>query len=129
MKELTKIKAIKKNMSQLFDESAKVVPYTDLELEEKSNAELFEKLEANTRIKITGFSKGRGFTCTVKRWNFRGGPRTHGQIKHRSPGSIGTQGQGRVMPGKKMPGRYGGEKVTYIGKFLSFDKDSNHIRI
>lgn len=63
---------------------------------------------------IQGTSKGKGFAGVVKRWNFAGGPRTHGQSDRlRAPGSIG-QGTtpGRVHKGKKMPGRMGGDTVT-----------------
>ena len=63
---------------------------------------------------IQGISKGKGFAGVVKRWNFAGGPRTHGQSDRlRAPGSIG-QGTtpGRVHKGKKMPGRMGSDTVT-----------------
>ncbi len=63
---------------------------------------------------IQGTSKGKGFAGVVKRWNFAGGPRTHGQSDRlRAPGSIG-QGTtpGRVHKGKKMPGRMGSDTVS-----------------
>lgn len=63
---------------------------------------------------IQGTSKGKGFAGVVKRWNFAGGPRTHGQSDRlRAPGSIG-QGTtpGRVHKGKKMAGRMGSDTVT-----------------
>ena len=42
-------------------------------------------------VKVTGVSKGRGFQGGVKRYNFSGGPKTHGQSdRHRAPGSIGS---------------------------------------
>jgi len=60
-------------------------------------------------IKVTGRSKGKGFAGVVKRHNFRGGPRTHGQSdRERAPGSIGqTTTPGRVYKGKRMAGRMG----------------------
>lgn len=60
-------------------------------------------------IKVTGLSKGKGFAGVVKRHNFRGGPRTHGQSdRERAPGSIGqTTTPGRVYKGKRMAGRMG----------------------
>jgi len=68
------------------------------------------------KVKITGVSKGRGFAGVMKRWGFAGGPATHGQSdRARAPGSIGAQGVGRVWPGKKMAGRFGGKKVTIRG--------------
>lgn len=68
-------------------------------------------------IKVTGRSKGKGFAGVVKRWGFKGGPKTHGQSdRQRSPGSIGqTTTPGRVYKGKKMAGRMGGQRVTIAG--------------
>ncbi len=65
------------------------------------------------RVKVTGTSKGRGFQGVVKRWNFGGGPNTHGNTKHRRPGSIGPgTDPSRVIKGKKMPGHFGAERCT-----------------
>jgi large subunit ribosomal protein L3 len=64
-------------------------------------------------IRITGVSKGHGFTGVMKRWNFAGGPGAHGSKFHRRPGSSGNRTwPGRVMPGKKFPGHYGDETIT-----------------
>src|SRR5919112_220368 len=68
------------------------------------------------RVKVTGTTKGRGFQGVVKRWGFGGGPNTHGNTKHRRPGSIGPgTDPSRVIKGKKMPGHYGAERHTQIG--------------
>jgi large subunit ribosomal protein L3 len=65
------------------------------------------------RVKVTGTTKGRGFQGVVKRWNFGGGPNTHGNTKHRRPGSIGPgTDPSRVIKGKKMPGHFGAERAT-----------------
>jgi len=65
------------------------------------------------RVKVTGTTKGRGFQGVVKRWGFGGGPNTHGNTKHRRPGSIGPgTDPSRVIKGKKMPGHYGAERHT-----------------
>ena len=67
-------------------------------------------------VKVTGTTKGRGFQGVVKRWGFHGGPNTHGNTKHRRPGSIGPgTDPSRVIKGKKMPGHYGAERHTQIG--------------
>jgi large subunit ribosomal protein L3 len=64
-------------------------------------------------VKVTGTTKGRGFQGVVKRWSFGGGPNTHGNTKHRRPGSIGPgTDPSRVIKGKKMPGHYGAERHT-----------------
>jgi large subunit ribosomal protein L3 len=67
-------------------------------------------------VKITGTTKGRGFQGVVKRHGFGGGPNTHGNTKHRRPGSVGPgTDPSRVIKGKKMPGHYGNERHTQIG--------------
>ena len=69
------------------------------------------------KVKVTGVSKGHGFTGVVKRYHFKGGPRTHGQSdRERARGSSGpTTTPGRVLPGKRMAGRMGNQKVTIKG--------------
>ena len=65
------------------------------------------------RVKVTGTSKGRGFQGVVKRYGIGGGPNTHGNTKHRRPGSIGPgTDPSRVIKGKKMPGHYGAARHT-----------------
>ena len=68
------------------------------------------------RVKVTGTSKGRGFQGVVKRYGIGGGPNTHGNTKHRKPGSIGPgTDPSRVIKGKKMPGHYGAARHTQTG--------------
>lgn len=65
------------------------------------------------KVLVTGTSIGKGFAGTVKRYHFRRSPMSHGSKSHRIPGSIGAgTTPGRVVRGKKMSGRMGGEKVT-----------------
>ncbi|MFC6616665.1 50S ribosomal protein L3 [Deinococcus radiophilus] len=66
------------------------------------------------KVDVTGTSKGKGFQGVMKRWNFSGGPASHGAKKwHRRPGSIGQRKTpGRVFKGKKMAGHMGDERVT-----------------
>ena len=70
--------------------------------------------EQGEKVNVTGISKGKGFQGGVKRYNFRGGPKTHGQsARHRAPGSIGAgTTPGRVLKGMRMAGRMGGDRVT-----------------
>ncbi|MBX9929512.1 MAG: 50S ribosomal protein L3 [Gemmatimonadaceae bacterium] len=66
-------------------------------------------------VKVTGTSKGRGFQGMVKRHKAGGGPNTHGNTKHRRPGSIGAgTDPSRVIKGKRMPGHYGHARHTQI---------------
>ena len=73
---------------------------------------------AGDKVVVSSISKGKGFQGVVKRYNFKGGPRSHGQ-KHseREPGSIGGAGRdgGRVAKGKRMAGRTGGDLITSKG--------------
>jgi large subunit ribosomal protein L3 len=72
-----------------------------------------ELFSVGDRVKVTGTTKGRGFQGVVKRHSFGGGPNTHGNTKHRRPGSIGPgTDPSRVIKGKKMPGHYGAEQAT-----------------
>lgn len=75
-------------------------------------ADLFQEGQfVDTRAK----SRGMGFTGGMKRWGFSGQPASHGtSLTHRAMGSAGaSQGSGsRVLPGKKMAGRMGGEQQT-----------------
>ena len=65
------------------------------------------------QVKVTGTTKGRGFQGVVKRHSFGGGPNTHGNTKHRRPGSIGPgTDPSRIIKGKRMPGHYGHEQHT-----------------
>jgi large subunit ribosomal protein L3 len=71
--------------------------------------------KAGELVKVTGTSKGRGFQGVVKRHGFGGGPNTHGNTKHRKPGSVGPgTDPSRVIKGKRMPGHYGDHKHTTI---------------
>jgi large subunit ribosomal protein L3 len=65
-------------------------------------------------VYVSGIAKGKGFAGVVKRWGFAGGPKTHGQSdRWRAPGSIGAgTDPGRVIKGKRMGGRMGGNTVT-----------------
>lgn len=66
-------------------------------------------------VDVVGTSKGKGFAGTIKRHGFARGPMGHGSKSHREPGSTGAMMSGpggRVIKGKKLPGRMGGARVT-----------------
>ena len=71
---------------------------------------------AGELVKVTGTSKGRGFQGMVHRYGAGGGPASHGNTRHRKPGSIspGTD-PSRVIKGKRMPGHMGAERHTELG--------------
>lgn len=89
-------------------------------------ASVFEKGDI---VKVTGKSKGKGFTGGMKRHGFSGQGASHGSQYHRAIGSTG-QRISRVFKGKKMPGRHGYEKVTTLGlEVVEVDSESNIILI
>jgi large subunit ribosomal protein L3 len=92
------------------------------------NVEIFAVGEI---VKVTGTSKGRGFQGVVKRHGFHGGPNTHGNTRHRKPGSVGPgTDPSRVIKGKKMPGHYGAERATQIGlRVERVDSEKNLIYV
>jgi large subunit ribosomal protein L3 len=102
----------------------------DLVLETDENSKLTVSLFKNGEIvSVTGSSKGKGFQGVMKRWNFHGGPKTHGQSdRWRAPGSIGSgTTPGRVYKGKKMAGRMGGEQVTVKNLEVVFVDEKNEL--
>jgi large subunit ribosomal protein L3 len=78
-------------------------------------------------VKVTGTSKGRGFQGLVHRYGAGGGPASHGNTRHRKPGSIspGTD-PSRVIKGKRMPGHMGAERHTELGlRVVKIDAERN----
>jgi len=72
-----------------------------------------EAIPVDSVVTVTGTSKGKGFQGVVKRYGFKGGPKSHGAHGKRRPGSIGMCAfPGRVFKGKKMPGQMGNQNVT-----------------
>lgn len=70
---------------------------------------------AGELIDASGVSRGKGFAGTIKRHNFARGPMKHGSKSHREAGSMGPMHSGpggRVIKGKKLPGRMGGVNAT-----------------
>lgn len=66
-------------------------------------------------VDVIGTSKGKGFAGTIKKYNFRRGPESHGSKNHRQPASLGARmsgGGGKVFKGKKLPGQMGDVRVT-----------------
>jgi len=89
-------------------------------------------LSPGDKVKVAGTSKGRGFTGVMKRWGFKGGPRTHGQSdRPRAIGSIGQRSDpGRVWKGKKMAGHSGAARITVKNlQVLEVNDDTNLLTI
>lgn len=82
-----------------------------------STLQPLEALTVGDVVKVQGITKGKGFAGAMKRHNFKGGSRTHGQSdRARAVGSIGAgTTPGRVLKGKRMPGRMGTDTQTISG--------------
>jgi large subunit ribosomal protein L3 len=83
--------------------------------------------EPGQKIDVSGDTIGRGFSGYQKRHGFSRGPMSHGSKNHREPGSTGAgTTPGRVYPGKRMAGRYGGKQITTRGlTILKVDTEHN----
>ena len=84
------------------------------ELMETGEEVKVEYFHPGEKVKVTGSSKGKGFQGVVKKYNFKGGPKTHGQSHTlRTHGSIGMAADpSRVLKGTRMAGRAGNDTVT-----------------
>ncbi|HJP28686.1 MAG TPA: 50S ribosomal protein L3 [Dehalococcoidia bacterium] len=101
----------------------------EYEVGQELKADVFE---VGDPIKVVGTSKGKGFAGVVRRYNFAGGPKTHGQSdRHRSPGSVGAgTSPGRVWPGTRMGGHYGVDRVTVKGlRVVAADVEKNVVLV
>lgn len=103
-----KITATKLKMTQVWKDD-KVIPVSVV----KVTGDTPEEFVVGVKVKVVGVTKGKGFQGVVKRHGFHGGPRTHGQKnRYRAPGSIGNTSPQRVIPGRRMAGRMGGDRLT-----------------
>ncbi len=116
----------KANIKPLFLREIKLEQESDKQI--GTQIKISEVLQAGDLVDIRAKNKGRGFAGAMKRWNFGGGPKTHGQSdRQRAVGSIG-QGTtpGLVRKGKKMPGRMGGKYLTIRGSQVVYVSDETN---
>ena len=66
------------------------------------------------KVDVMGYTRGRGFTGVIQRWNQHRLKMTHGTGPvHREVGSLGANSTpSRVFKNRNMPGHYGFERVT-----------------
>jgi len=132
-------KLIKKSQLGQFAK-AKIEPKAKLAEFRVKNTDLYQTgqelcvniFQVGEKVKITGRSKGRGFAGGVKRWHFKGGPKTHGQSdRHRAPGSMGGSSYpSRVWKGQRMAGRMGYQQVSIRNlEVIRVDIESNIILV
>ncbi len=91
-----------------------------------------EVFAVGERVDVVGTSKGKGFQGAVKRYHFKGGPKTHGQSDRlRAPGSRGSgTTPGRVYKGARGAGHMGDDRVTAQGlKVVLVDTERNLIAV
>lgn len=84
------------------------------------------------KVRISAVSKGKGFAGAVKKWGFHGRQSASHGTKHelRTVGSVGASGVGRVLKGRKMPGRMGGQRVSVKNlPVVKIDKENNIMAI
>lgn len=87
-----------------------------------------ECFQVGQLIEVSGLTIGKGNAGNIKRNAFSRGPMSHGSKHHRLQGSIGAgTSPGRVIPGKKMPGRMGGNKQTIKGLEIIYINTSANI--
>ena len=86
-----------------------------------------DSFEPGQKVDVSGDSMGRGFSGYQKRHGFSRGPMSHGSKNHREPGSTGAgTTPGRIYPGKRMAGRYGGKQITTRGlTIIKVDSERN----
>jgi large subunit ribosomal protein L3 len=82
-------------------------------------------------VDVTGTSIGKGFQGGMKRWNWVGGPGSHGSMHHRRVGSIGSSADpSRVFRGHHMPGHMGARRVTVEGlRVMHVDAEHNLLAV
>lgn len=87
------------------------IPTEGLALGNEIKCDVFKE---GDKVDVSGYTKGRGFTGVIKRWNFHRLKMTHGTGPvHREPGSLSANSDpSRVFKNRKLPGQYGNEKVT-----------------
>ena len=124
---MNKITGKKLRMTQLFVKDA-AVAVTPIKVDENA---AFDSLQPGDLVKVSGITKGHGFQGVVKRHGFAGGPKSHGQKNRlRAPGSIGNTTPQRVIPGRKMAGHMGVERVTIKNlEVINLDKEKGVIAI
>ncbi|MDD5766947.1 MAG: 50S ribosomal protein L3 [Candidatus Marinimicrobia bacterium] len=126
--ELGRFKAVKVEPLRYVAEIRDFGP-TTAKAGESITVEIFKEGDI---VKVTGTSKGKGFQGTVKRHNFNGGPKTHGQSDRlRAPGAIGASAYpSHVIKGVKMAGRMGGTQSTIRNlKIAKIDAANNLLYI
>jgi large subunit ribosomal protein L3 len=111
---------IKKHLKE-EDYFAKITEFKSDLPEEKTTFNI-QDFQKNDKVSLVGVTKGKGFAGAVKRYHFRGQPKSRGHDHVRAVGSIGARWPQRTLPGKKMAGQMGNEQRT-LQNLLVIDVD------
>src|SRR3989344_71072 len=101
---------------------------SDLVVGHKIDVSIFS---VGDKVRVTGFTKGKGFQGVVKRHGFSGMPASHGHHSvMRHAGSIGQRFPQHTLKGMRMPGRMGHAQFTVRGlKIIQVDQENNLLAI
>jgi large subunit ribosomal protein L3 len=135
-----KVKNVSKPMRGHFEKTGGGVPPTrilkEIRLNDEPDASIGDQVKVDVfadgdKIEVVGKSKGRGFAGTIKRHNFHRGPKSHGSMSVRAPGSIGQSAYpSRVIKGTRSSGHMGDERVTIKGLTIAkVDVENNLLMV
>ncbi|HSK71323.1 MAG TPA: 50S ribosomal protein L3 [Pyrinomonadaceae bacterium] len=135
-----KAKNVSKPMRGHFEKTGGGVPPTrvlkEIRLNDEPDASIGDQVKVDVfadgdKIEVVGKSKGRGFAGTIKRHNFHRGPKSHGSMSVRAPGSIGQSAYpSRVIKGTRSSGHMGDERVTVKGLTIAkVDVENNLLMV
>ncbi|MCX6760292.1 MAG: 50S ribosomal protein L3 [Candidatus Nealsonbacteria bacterium] len=123
-----KILKTQKGKEYKYIKESKIEDVAEIKIGDTIDLAIFKE---GDKVKISGISKGKGFQGAVKMWNFRGKLASHGvKHEHRVIGSVGCRWPQRVILGKKMPGRMGGERISVKNlKIAKIDLENNLLAV
>lgn len=115
----------------LFVREFRKLPTADYQLPARGEKIDVSRFQEGDIVRVSGISKAKGFQGVVKRHGFHGAPATHGtKHAHREPGSIGPTWPQRVIKGRRMAGRMGGERITVKNlKIAKVDAENNILAV
>lgn len=95
-----------------------------------SSESFIEALKKLNHVDVVAISKGKGTQGVMYRWNFHGGPASHGSSKfHRKAGSVGQDTPRKLFKGTKMAGKEGNKKVSIKNlRIVKIDEKSIYLR-
>lgn len=117
--------------SFLFVREFRKLPTADYQFPAPGEKIDVSRFQEGDIVRVSGISKAKGFQGVVKRHGFHGAPATHGtKHAHREPGSIGPTWPQRVIKGRRMAGRMGGERITVKNlRIAKVDAENNILAV